>query len=39
MRGAVHATPLPRLHEEAVFLKALDDVASIGVGNIELPLL
>ncbi len=38
MRGAAHATPLPQLHEQAHYLKALDEIACIGVSNIELPL-
>ncbi len=38
MRGALHPVALPRLHEQAVFLKALDEVASIGMSNTELPL-
>lgn len=38
MRGALHPVALPKLHEQAVFLKALDEVASIGISNTELPL-
>ncbi len=38
MRGAAHAIGLSQLHEHPVFLKALDEVASIGMSNTELPL-
>ena len=38
MRGASHPTGLAKLHEQANFLKALDEVASIGMSNTELPL-
>ena len=38
MRGALHPVALPKLHEQAVFLKALAEVASIGISNTELPL-
>ncbi len=38
MRGKPHAEPLAKLHEQAHFLKALDEVASIGMSNDELPL-
>ncbi len=38
MRGASHPTELAKLHEQAHFLKALDEVASIGMSNAELPL-
>lgn len=38
MRGKLHAAPLAQLHEQAPFLKALDEVASIGMSNAELPL-
>jgi beta-N-acetylhexosaminidase len=38
MRGKAHPESLAQLHEQPHFLKALDEVASIGVGNSELPL-
>ena len=38
MRGKPHPESLPRLHEQAQFLKALDEVAAIGMSNPELPL-
>ena len=37
MRGR-HPESLAQLHEQQQFLKALDEVASIGIGNAELPL-
>ena len=39
MRGKNNPETLSQLHEQHHFLKALDDVASIGVSNAELPLL
>jgi len=38
MRGMPHPTALAKLHEQPAFLKALDEVASIGMSNSELPL-
>ncbi len=38
MRGTAHAIGLSQLHEHPVFLKALEEVASIGMSNTELPL-
>lgn len=38
MRGRPHPESLARLHEQQVFLKALDEVTTIGIGNAELPL-
>jgi beta-N-acetylhexosaminidase len=38
MRGHTHPETLDQLHEQKVFLKALDEVASIGKSNAELPL-
>jgi len=38
MRGKPHPESLPRLHEQQQFLKALDEVAAIGMSNSELPL-
>lgn len=38
MRGTLHPVALAKLHEQAPFLKALDEVASIGQSNCELPL-
>jgi beta-N-acetylhexosaminidase len=38
MRGRAHPESLAQLHEQHAFLKALDEVAAIGVGNAELPL-
>lgn len=38
MRGLSHPSSLAMLHEQAHFLKALDDVAGIGMSNTELPL-
>lgn len=38
MRGVSHPIELAKLHEQAHFLKALDEVASIGMSNAELPL-
>ncbi|MGB9092724.1 MAG: beta-N-acetylhexosaminidase, partial [Gallionella sp.] len=38
MRGKAHPESLTRLHEQPQFLKALDEVAAIGMSNPELPL-
>ncbi len=38
MRGAAHPVPLAKLHEQPQFLKALQEVAGIGVSAPELPL-
>jgi beta-N-acetylhexosaminidase len=38
MRGKPHSEPLAKLHEQPHFLKALDEISTIGVGNPELPL-
>jgi beta-N-acetylhexosaminidase len=38
MRGKAHPESLARLHEQPHFLKALDEVAVIGMSNAELPL-
>ena len=38
MRGRTHPESLDQLHEQKVFLKALDEVAVIGKSNAELPL-
>ncbi len=38
MRGTAHPESLDRLHEQHHFLKAQEEVATIGVGNAELPL-
>lgn len=38
MRGMAHPEPLAKLHEQHPFLKALDEVAAIGMSNPELPL-
>jgi beta-N-acetylhexosaminidase len=38
MRGKPHPESLARLHEQHQFLKALDEVADIGMSNPELPL-
>ena len=38
MRGRAHPESLARLHEHHAFLKALDEVAAIGMSNAELPL-
>jgi beta-N-acetylhexosaminidase len=38
MRGKPHAVSLPQLHEQPQFLKALEEVATIGMSNPELPL-
>ena len=38
MRGTPHPVALAKLHEQSTFLKALDEVASIGMSNSELPL-
>jgi len=38
MRGKSHPESLPGLHEQPQFLKALDEVAAIGMSNPELPL-
>jgi len=38
MRGKAHPASLAQLHEQQQFLKALDEVASIGMSNSELPL-
>jgi len=39
MRGKPHAESLAQLHEQHHFLKALEEVAVIGVRNAELPLI
>jgi beta-N-acetylhexosaminidase len=38
MRGKTHPESLAQLHEQQHFLKALDEVANIGMSNAELPL-
>lgn len=38
MRGKAHPESLAKLHEQHHFLKALDEVAAIGMSNAELPL-
>jgi len=38
MRGKSHPESLARLHEQQQFLKALDEVAAIGMSSPELPL-
>lgn len=38
MRGQPHPVEMPRLHEQPEFLKALHEVAAIGVSSPELPL-
>ena len=38
MRGRIHPETLAQLHEQHHFLKALDEVAVIGMSNAELPL-
>lgn len=38
MRGKPHPESLVQLHEQQHFLKALDEVAAIGMSNAELPL-
>jgi beta-N-acetylhexosaminidase len=38
MRGAAHPATLAQLHEQLHFLKALDEVATIGMSRPELPL-
>lgn len=38
MRGRVHPETRDQLHEQHAFLKALDEVAGIGMSNAELPL-
>jgi len=38
MRGKSHPETLTQLHEQHQFLKALDDIAVIGMSNAELPL-
>jgi len=38
MRGKSHPESLAQLHEQHTFLKALDEVAGIGMSNPELPL-
>ncbi|HEU0233919.1 MAG TPA: beta-N-acetylhexosaminidase [Gallionella sp.] len=38
MRGKTHPDSLAKLHEHHAFLKALDEVAAIGMSNAELPL-
>jgi beta-N-acetylhexosaminidase len=38
MRGKPHTVSLPQLHEQPQFLKALEEVATIGMSNPELPL-
>jgi beta-N-acetylhexosaminidase len=38
MRGKTHPESLAQLHEQHHFLKALDEVAAIGMSNAELPL-
>lgn len=38
MRGKAHPESLAQLHEQHAFLKALAEVAAIGMGNAELPL-
>ena len=38
MRGAPHPVPMARLHEQPEFLKALQEIAGIGISSPELPL-
>jgi beta-N-acetylhexosaminidase len=38
MHGKPHPESLAKLHEQQQFLKALDEVAVIGMSNAELPL-
>ena len=38
MRGKAHPDSLATLHEQPQFLKALGEVAAIGINNGELPL-
>jgi beta-N-acetylhexosaminidase len=38
MRGKPHPESLVELHEQQHYLKALDEVAAIGMSNAELPL-
>jgi len=38
MRGKTHPDSMPQLHEQHHFLKALEEVATIGKSNAELPL-
>ncbi|MFA6921083.1 MAG: beta-N-acetylhexosaminidase [Gallionella sp.] len=38
MRGAAHPVPMVKLHEQPQFLKALQEVAGIGISSPELPL-
>lgn len=38
MRGQAHPVEMARLHEQAPFLKALQEVSGIGIGSPELPL-
>jgi len=38
MRGAHHPVPMAKLHEQPLFLKALQEVAGIGIRSPELPL-
>ncbi len=38
MRGKTHPESLAKLHEQQQFLKALEEVAAIGMSNSELPL-
>lgn len=38
MRGKPHPEPLARLHEHPEFLKALNELAVVGMSNTELPL-
>ena len=38
MRGGAHPVAMSRLHEQSQFLKALQDVADIGISSPELPL-
>lgn len=38
MRGKSHSESLVKLHEQLHFLKALEDISVIGMGNAELPL-
>ncbi len=38
MRGGPHPVAMAKLHEDAQFLKALQEVAGIGISSPELPL-
>jgi len=38
MRGKPHTESLAKLHEQHLFLKALEEIAAIGMSNAELPL-